>query len=305
MDTTTKFLLDSGNVEEYQEIAKLAQDSGSQLWGATTNPTLIAKNLSGQKVTEKEAFELQKKVAMQILEIVPGAVSSEVYADEKTSAQQMIGQGREIASWHPRIVVKLPTTLEGLKARTTLRKEKIKINNTLVFSQAQIYAICLHEYLVQKFYGPTDDIFPPFISPFVGRLDDIGQNGMDVVEAGMMIKALFKMDLPKSTLAIWMLESSVRSLEHVKKGIESKVELITAPAKVYKEWFETNHSEQVTTQSELEKRITYFDPGIDITTIASMDEFYELLTSKKIDIDHELTKKGIEKFVQDWRAVIS
>jgi len=76
METSTKFLLDSGNLEEYKELAKLASDNHSQLWGATTNPTLIAKNLSGQKVSEQEAFELQKKVAMEILQIVPGAVSS-------------------------------------------------------------------------------------------------------------------------------------------------------------------------------------------------------------------------------------
>ena len=68
--------------------------------------------------------------------------------------------------------------LGGFIARTILRKEKIPVNNTLVFSQAQIFAICLHEHIIQKLYGPTNELFPPFISPFVGRLDDMGTDGM-------------------------------------------------------------------------------------------------------------------------------
>src|SRR5690349_17207707 len=125
----TKFLLDSGDPAEYREIAQLAKEKGSELWGSTTNPSLIAKKLSGDKLTRQEAFALQKDLVMEILSIVPGAVSAEVYADTQTTARDMIEQGRDIASWHERIYVKLPTTLEGFKARTQLRKEGIAINN--------------------------------------------------------------------------------------------------------------------------------------------------------------------------------
>ena len=144
----TKFILDSGNPQEYREISHLAEQHGGMIWGSTTNPTLVAKQLSGKKLTIEQAFGLQKELVLEILEIVPGAVSAEVYANAETKAEEMIEQGRDIASWHERVVVKLPTTLEGFKARTALREEDILTNNTLVFSQQQIFAICLHEKIV-------------------------------------------------------------------------------------------------------------------------------------------------------------
>ena len=130
-NTMTKFLLDSGNPDEYKEIAALLGEKarldsarqGSELWGSTTNPSLIAKKLAseGKKLTPQEAFKLQKDIVLQIIEIVPGAVSGEVYADQNTKAEDMVEQGRDISSWHPRVIVKLPTTLEGMKARLQLR----------------------------------------------------------------------------------------------------------------------------------------------------------------------------------------
>lgn len=172
----TKLLLDSGDPKEYREIAKLAKDNNAEIWGATTNPTLIAKTLKDRKLTPKEAFDLQKEIVMEILQIVPGAVSAEVYADATTKAEEMIEQGRDIATWDSRIYVKLPTTLEGFKARTALRAQNIPVNNTLVFSQEQIFAITLHEKIMRA-TNKIDNPWPPFISPFVGRLDDGGENG--------------------------------------------------------------------------------------------------------------------------------
>lgn len=122
--TATKFLLDSGDPDEYREIAKLAKDHGSELWGSTTNPTLIAKTILNKKFTQDEAFQLQKEIVLEIVRLLPGAVSAEVYADESTTADEMIAQGREIATWHQRVVVKLPTTLEGFKAPDRSSKKR-------------------------------------------------------------------------------------------------------------------------------------------------------------------------------------
>lgn len=304
MTTQTKFILDSGNPEEYKEIAKLANEKGSQLWGGTTNPTLIAKTamsrLNGKKITSQEAFDLQKKLIFEILEVVEGAVSAEVFADEETKGEQMAEQGKEIAAWDKRIVVKLPTTVEGFKARSILRKVHIPINNTLVFSQTQIFAICLHEQIMQKEFGPIQDQYPPFISPFVGRLDDIGENGVDLVKNGMKIKGLFN-------CATWMLEASVRSIEHFKLGIEVKSELITAPAKVYKEWFDLpdEQKEAKTKVSQNLKPILEWNPPQELFTIHSEDEFFHSLESSELDIFHPLTEKGIELFTADWNAVVA
>lgn len=300
MQIVTKFLLDSGDPEEYKEIQALAKEQNTSIWGATTNPSLIAKKLAGKKISQDEAFNLQKDIVLEILKLVPGPVSAEVYADEKTTASEMIKQGQEIASWHERIVVKLPTTLEGLRARTELRKESICINNTLVFSQQQIFAICLHEAISQKQFGPTQDLQPPFISPFVGRLDDIGEDGISLVENGMKIKKLFSLKLPQSPLAIWMLASSLRSRRHIETMIEDQVELITAPGKVYKAYFYKQPGEE---EKPLEP-IPYWAPPQQLLDIDSFDTFFETIEKGDLDIRHPLTDKGIARFRDDWQAII-
>lgn len=297
MDTNTKFLLDSGDPEEYKNLNSIAKQAGSEVWGSTTNPSLIAKKLAGKKLTVAEAFSLQKDLVLEILSLVPGPVSAEVYADITTKASEMIEQGREIATWHQRVVIKLPTTIEGFKARTTLRSEKIMTNNTLVFSQEQIWAICLHEQLIQKQYGPTNDIYPPFISPFVGRLDDIGEDGMSLVEHGMRIKDSF------SGVTLWMLEASVRTPEHMQRGIDIGSELITAPMKIYQEWFAKTQQ----TENETKKLtpLPIWTPSEKLLQITTIDAFMEALSSQTLNIHHPLTDKGIERFVADWKAILA
>ena len=289
-----KFLLDSGDPEEYREIAALATQKGSSLWGATTNPSLIAKKLTGKKITKEEAFALQKKIVLEILEIVPGAVSAEVYADNATTADEMIAQGKDIATWHERIVVKLPTTYEGFIARTELRKENIIINNTLVFSQEQIFAICLHEQIVSQQFSVQPAQWPSFISPFVGRLDDIGLAGIDLVANGIKIKKLM-------TPELWMLEASARTAHHVREGEELESELITAPGKVYKEFFlgVTSPSQQTL------ERIPYWEPPESLRNLQTIEAFMSALQSGELNIQHDLTDKGLVKFAEDWNNLIA
>lgn len=295
----TKFLLDSGDPDEYRKIAELAKNNNSQLWGSTTNPTLIAKKLgTDKKYTREEAFNLQKEIILQIVQIVPGAVSAEVYADKDTKASEMIEQGQEIATWHDRVVVKLPTTVEGFKARTELRKLGITTNNTLVFSQEQIFAICLHEHIVQKQFGPFEEDFPPFISPFVGRLDDKGENGIDLVRNGMKIKALFKGS------NLWMLEASVRSLEHIQDGIDANTELLTAPAKIFEQWFSRPYDTSSASISSSLKPIPYWQPTAELLKISTLDEFNYILATHTLNISHPLTDAGLERFAQDWQRIL-
>lgn len=292
----TKFLLDSGDPQEYKTLSEMAKLAGSEIWGSTTNPSLIAKKLAGKKLSITEAFALQKDLVMEILTLVPGAVSAEVYSDEKTPAEDMIAQGREIATWHKRVVVKLPTTVEGFKARTALRKDKIMTNNTLVFSQEQIFAICLHEHIIQKLYGPTNELFPPFISPFVGRLDDLGEDGMSLVEHGMRIKQSFE------STAIWMLEASVRTPEHIQRGIDAGTELLTAPMKVYETWFQKKDASLPPTKGLTPLEI--WSPSPELMALATIEGFMQAITSNSLNISHPLTEKGIAKFVEDWKAIL-
>lgn len=294
----TKFLLDSGDPQEYKEIAKLAKSQKSQIWGATTNPTLIAKTLSGRKLTQKEAFEMQKEIVIEILDIVPGAVSAEVYADESTTAEEMIEQGVEMAKWDDRIYVKLPTTLEGFKARTALREKNIPINNTLIFSQQQIFAIALHEKIIRQKINIKNK-WPPFISPFVGRLDDKGENGMQLIENGMKLKGPF----------IWMLAASIRKIEHIKWCIDLQSEIITAPAKTYREWFMLSPKQRKDLKATIYARnlkvITYWQPSRKLLEISTIPEFMSALEDKSLDIEHPMTTAGLARFVSDWKYIIS
>lgn len=294
----TKFLLDSGDPQEYKNIAALAKQHNSELWGATTNPSLIAKQLSGKKLTKQEAFQLQKNIVLEIISILPGVVSAEVYADKTTPAEEMIQQGKEIATWHERIAVKLPTTIEGFKARTDLRKAGILTNNTLVFSQQQIFAICLHEQIIENTFGPLNNKWPTFISPFIGRLDDIGQQGSDLVKYGMEIKKLFQ-------TPTWMLAASIRHIEHVEQSIAVHSELITAPAGIYEKYFSQTEPQggEVGAVSVL-KPIPYWQPADELLQIKTIEEFIQALETNKIDVHHELTDKGIDRFVADWQAIL-
>ncbi len=298
----TKFLLDSGDPLEYKDIALLAKQHNSELWGSTTNPSLIAKKLAGQKVSATEAFSvLQKQIITEILGIVPGAVSGEVYASSTTTAEDMIKQGQEVATWGDRVVVKLPTTLEGFKARTELRKLGICINNTLVFSQQQVFAITLHEKIMIAQYGKPKASWPCFISPFVGRLDDIGQDGLSMVAHSInMVRKYFAPD------TTWMLEASVRSTAHLKKGIELESELITAPAKVYSEWFNLTADQQTSISTEMPNLtpIPEWIPSDELLQINSIDAFMDAITTNKLDIHHDLTDQGIDKFIADWSKIL-
>lgn len=145
-----KFFIDTANVDYIKE----ANDMGI-ICGVTTNPSLIAK--------EGRDF---KEVIKEITSIVDGPISGEVKATTVT-AEGMIEEGREIAKIHPNMVVKIPMTVEGLKAVKVLHAEGIKTNVTLIFSAAQA--------LLAARAGAT------YVSPFLGRLDDISQPGIDLI----------------------------------------------------------------------------------------------------------------------------
>ena len=144
-----KFFIDTANLDEIREANELGL-----IDGVTTNPSLIAK--------EKDV-NFSEHIA-KICEMVKGDVSAEVTAFD---TEGMLEQGRELAKIAPNVVIKCPLTLEGLKATRIFRKEGTKVNVTLCFSAAQA--------LLAAKAGAT------YISPFIGRLDDIGQNGMQLI----------------------------------------------------------------------------------------------------------------------------
>lgn len=189
-----RFFVDTANVEEIRR----ANDMGV-ICGVTTNPSLIAK--------EKRDF---KEVIKEITSIVDGAISGEVKATT-VDAENMIKEGREIASIHPNMVVKIPMTIEGLKAVKVLSKEGIKTNVTLVFSANQA--------LLAARAGAT------YVSPFLGRLDDISQQGSALIKT---IANIFKI----SGIKTQIIAASVRNPIHVIECALAGADIATVPYNV-------------------------------------------------------------------------
>lgn len=187
-----KFFIDTANVDDIRK----ANDMGI-ICGVTTNPSLIAK--------EGRDF---KEVIKEITSIVDGPISGEVKATTVT-AEGMIEEGREIAKIHPNMVVKIPMTVEGLKAVKVLHAEGIKTNVTLIFSAAQA--------LLAARAGAT------YVSPFLGRLDDISQPGIDLIES---IAAIFA-NYPEIDTEI--IAASVRNPIHVTDCALAGADIATVP----------------------------------------------------------------------------
>jgi transaldolase len=187
-----KIFIDSGDTDEIRE----AQSMGL-IDGVTTNPSLAAK--SGK---------VFKDLIMEITEIVDGPISAEVVS---TEAEAMIREGEDIATWHKNIVVKVPLIAEGLKAVKSLTEKGIKTNVTLCFTANQA--------LLAAKAGAT------YVSPFVGRLDDIGADGMQVIRDIRLIYDNFGIDTQ-------ILTASARSPIHFLEAARIGSDVITAPWKV-------------------------------------------------------------------------
>jgi len=279
----TRLFLDGGIPEETREVISLL----GFLDGQTTNPTLISKNPyaqerleQGEKFTKDEILDFYKKVVDEISGLIPqGSVSVEVYADLQTTAEEMLEQGREMFSWIPNAHIKFPTTREGLTAAEKAIKEGMRVNMTLCFSQEQAAAVFAATKGAKK-----GDVF---VSPFVGRLDDKGENGMSLIEN---ILKMYK----EGDGHVEVLTASVRSLNHIYEALKLKTDIITAPVSIYKEWKDVGieiPDSYVYNQGSL-SNIPYQDLNLN-------------LDWQSFNIEHELTNKGIERFSQDWNSLIS
>ena len=187
-----KLFLDTANVEDIKKV----NDMGV-ICGVTTNPSLIAKE--GRDFTE---------VVREIASIVDGPISGEVNSDD---AEGMIAEAMEIVKIHPNMVVKIPMTGEGLKAVKVLAAQGIKTNVTLIFSANQA--------LLAARAGAT------YVSPFLGRLDDISTNGMDLIRTVAEIFDIHGIDTE-------IIAASVRHPMHVTDAALAGAHIATVPAKL-------------------------------------------------------------------------
>lgn len=278
----TKIFLDSGNSQETKET----MDMLDFLDGQTTNPTYILKNPkvkkrleAGKKSSSKNAYKFYRRIVRKISKIIPnGSVSIEVYADGSTSTEDMLHQAKKMFSWIHNAHIKFPITHKGLKAAQKSVQQGLKVNMTLCFTQEQAAAVYSATNGSQK--GQV------FISPFVGRLDDKGEDGMS------LIKNILKM-YKAGDGHVQVLTASVRNLDHFLYAIQLGSDIITAPFKVLKEWKEKGlplPKRDFVYQSDL-KQIEYKDLDLN----KNWQEF---------NISHELTNQGLEQFSRDWNELI-
>lgn len=186
-----KFFIDTANVDDIRK----ANDMGV-ICGVTTNPSLIAKE--GRDFNE---------VIKEITSIVDGPISGEVKATT-VDAEGMIAEGREIAAIHPNMIVKIPMTVEGLKAVKVLSAEGIKTNVTLIFSANQA--------LLAARAGAT------YVSPFLGRLDDISSPGIELIEH--IVQIFSNYDIETEIIA-----ASIRNTVHVTECALAGADIATVP----------------------------------------------------------------------------
>nr|WP_072515101.1 fructose-6-phosphate aldolase [Ndongobacter massiliensis] len=188
-----KFFLDTANVDEIRRVNDLGLCDG-----VTTNPTLISK--------EGRPFE---EVVKEICSVVDGPVSAEVIGLKK---EEMIEEARNLAKWADNIVVKIPMTEEGLGAIKVLAAEGIKTNCTLIFSVAQG--------LMAAKAGAT------YISPFIGRIDDIGERGMDLIEDLRIVLDNYGYDTE-------IIAASIRHIGHLEEAALAGADIATVPGSLF------------------------------------------------------------------------
>jgi transaldolase len=283
----TQILVDGGDPEETLRIKSLI----GFVDGQTTNPSLIAKNpeiqrliASGHSLTSEEEKGEYRKIVQSISRLVGDAgVSIEVFADLSTRAEEMFAQGQEMFSWIPNAYIKYPCTHEGLRAAQMSVQESIRINMTLCFSQEQAAAV----YAATK--GSKE---PVYVSPFVGRLDDRGEDGMELVRN-------IKKTYARSDGHVHVLAASIRTVNHLLCSFALRAELVTVPTTVLGEWVATGFP----MPGQDFSYIALAKTGKPLNTIP-YKELDVNLPWQSFDVAHELTTKGIQKFVADYQSTL-
>jgi len=279
----TKIFLDGGDPEETKEVLHRL----GFLDGQTTNPSLISKNPAakerlgrGGKFSAEEVLDFYRGVVSEISGLLPqGSVSIEVYADAGTTAEAMLRQGREMFSWVPNAHIKFPTTREGLTAAEQAVREGLRVNMTLCFSQEQAAAVYAATRGASK--GQV------FVSPFIGRLDDRGEDGMGLIANILRMYA-------SGDGHVEVLTASVRSIDHLLYALALGSDIVTVPYEILKAW--SGRGMPVPGREH-----QYGAKGLRPIPYRAVDLGGRW---QDLDIRHELTDRGMEKFSADWNTLI-
>ncbi len=299
----TTLFLDGGDAVETAAIDNKLKAAGlSGIGGQTTNPTLITKKLvSGvedlvsrnsnqdprhqtqdprpKTLTSDQAFTEYRRIVTEMAKVTKGPISIQVIGSPEMKADEMLTQARDRITWIPNGVIKFPCTIEGLIAASTFCQEG-PVNITLVFSQAQAAAV----YTATKYHQ-----YDVFVSPFVGRLDDRGENGMDVIANILDMYHRFGDGHVK------VLTASVRNLLHMQYAMKLGSDCMTVPGKIITEWIEKGNSEPTAD-------FLYHVPGL---TDIPYQELSLDADWQSYNLKHDLTSSGVAKFWSDWQSIVT
>lgn len=280
----TRIFLDSGDPEQTKEMLSIL----GFLDGQTTNPSLVAKNpelqekiAGGAVLSADDVNNFYKQVVQDIASQIPdGSVSVEVYADKDTPADTILAQAREMNSWIPNAHIKFPTIPAGLQAAEQfIAEDHGRVNMTLVFSDGQAAAV--HAATKGAKRGDV------FLSPFVGRLDDKGVNGMSLIHNVQTLYAAQKSHVE-------VLVASIRNLDHFMASLAVGADIVTVPFKILKEWADAG-------MPLPDDSYVYDKKELGDITAAELD-LSEAWQS--FSIQHDLTDAGLQRFADDWNKLI-
>lgn len=286
-----KIFLDSGDPAETKKAKSLL----GFLDGQTTNPSLVAKNpevlsyvSQGKKLTQDELLDLYRQMIQEVDKELAGPISVETYADWETKAEDMLAQAMEMKKWGRNIYIKFPTIPEGLKAANEFVKTGGKVNMTLVFDQTQAAAV----------YSATLPTFQPaFISPFIGRWDDRGFRGLDIIKNIAKMYDSFDKKRNEHKRHVEILAASIRNLDHFYASIFLGADALTVPMSIIREWVEQERwvpDEKYRIETTGLRSIIYQD-------LPYHDDYTQYNVSRD---EGSLLDEGLVKFANDWNNLI-
>ena len=282
-DVKAKIFVDSGDPAETRAVLRRL----GRLDGQTTNPSLIAKNPAaqarlarGEKFSREEVLQHYRTVVTEVSQLIPqGSVSIEVYANAQTTTEVMLAQAREMFTWIPNAHIKFPITTAGLAATEAVVAQGMRVNLTLNFSLEQAAAV----------YAATRGAArgQVFLSPFIGRFDDRGESGLDLIDQVTKLYA-------SGDGHVLNLAASIRHLYHLVRSIELGADILTVPAKVLLAWADAGYP---TSSAAMTPPVTGLRPLP--APLVRLDRPWQ-----EYNLQHDLTDAGVAKFAADWDALV-
>ncbi len=282
--------LDSGNPEETRKAKNLL----GNLDGQTTNPSLVVKNpevakflSNGKKLSEKELLDLYKKIIQELEQELPdGHLSIEVNANWDSTPENLLSQAEEMITWGKNTNIKFPTTNAGVHAANEFVKKGGRVNMTLVFDQTQAAAVYAATFPAQN---------DSFLSPFMGRWDDRGYQGVDIIKnISRMYKEFDEKSGKKSHVKI--LAASIRNLNHLYASLAYGADILTIPYTMIEKWVqEGRKSPEEFIMPPGELKPMEYEP-------LEFNEDYKVYDIKKVE--GSLLDEGLKKFSADWNSLI-